>query len=99
MSAVYRVCGHCCQQLSEKAYKEHEKLYFQDGVWLTESKLEHGYSSDADGSSEPMSVSDPPDPNDEVDQDENFSLSSADDLLTFNDPEHCSENHSYSGNS
>ena len=96
-STVYRVCGHCCQQLSEKAFKEHKKLYFHDGVWLTESKLERGCFSDADRSSEPMSVSDPPDPTDEVhvDPDGNFALSADD--LAFSGSEHYSETASKSG--
>ena len=94
MATVYKVCGHCCQQLSEKAFKEHEKLYYQDGVWLTESKVDLGCSID----SEPMSVSDPPDPAAEVDlgSDENNALSLADDLA-FSDPENGSEKDSHSG--
>ena len=26
------MCGHCHQRLSEKALKEHERLYLEDGV-------------------------------------------------------------------
>jgi len=59
------VCGHCHQRLSEKALKEHERLYLEDGVWLTESKIEQGVSS-SEEMSEPITISDPPDPDEEV---------------------------------
>ena len=62
---MYRVCGHCHQRLSEKALKEHERLYLEDGVWLTESKIEQGVSS-SEKMSEPITISDPPDPDEEV---------------------------------
>lgn len=62
---MYRVCGHCHQKLSEKALKEHERLYLEDGVWLTESKIEQGVSS-SEEMSEPITISDPPDPHEEV---------------------------------
>ena len=60
-----RVCGHCHRRLSEKALKEHERLYLDDGVWLTESKIERGVSS-SDELSEPITLSDPPDPDEAV---------------------------------
>lgn len=33
---AYQVCGHCNQLLSDKALKEHYRLYFDDekGVWI-----------------------------------------------------------------
>lgn len=61
LPVMYRVCGHCHRRLSEKALKEHERLYLEDGVWLTESKIERGVSS-SDELSEPITLSDPPDP-------------------------------------
>ena len=60
MSSVYRVCGHCHRKLSEKAFKEHQRLYLEGGVWLTEAKIECGISS-SDELSEPVDLSDPPD--------------------------------------
>ena len=36
------------------------RLYLEDGVWLTESKIQRGASS-SDELSEPISLSDPPD--------------------------------------
>ena len=59
------MCGHCQQKLSEKSLKEHERLYLQDGVWLTETKIECGYASSED-LSEPFSISDPPEPDEEA---------------------------------
>ena len=34
-----KTCGHCNKELSEKAYKEHFKLYFHGSRWVTVSDL------------------------------------------------------------
>ena len=51
----YRACGHCDKYLSDKAYKEHYRLYFQQGRWLRADDLHLCESSQ----SSPLSVSDP----------------------------------------
>lgn len=50
----YDLCGHCDQVLSEKALKEHRRLYFHNGAWirLTETQVTSRTSS-------PISISSP----------------------------------------
>ena len=72
----YRVRGHCSR------LKEHKKLYYHEGVCLTDAEL------DGDECSEPMSFSDPPST---IDQDSDTVIRSSASDLVFSDPEQCSE--------
>ena len=38
----YRVCPHCCDTVSAKVYKAHERLYYNhdDKSWVTLEQLE-----------------------------------------------------------
>ena len=53
---VYEICGHCNQLLSEKAIKEHRRLYFDEkkGVWIKLSQ-----ESDDSLASSPLGLSPP----------------------------------------
>lgn len=79
---MYCVCGHCHQQLGEKLYKEHARLYLRDGVWWTESQIKHGEFSTA--SSEPMTLSNPPD---SMEPEKGFPPPSGGELSDIGDPE------------
>lgn len=50
---MYRVCGHCDKRVSEKTYKEHRRLFFNDHQWVKDGPFSR--------SSSPLCVSDPPD--------------------------------------
>ena len=55
---AYQVCGHCNQLLSEKALKEHRRLYFDDqkGEWI---KLSKKSQSNESNTSSPIDLSPP----------------------------------------
>ena len=44
-SAIYRRCGHCEKLVSEKTYKEHHRLYFHEGQWITVDGTDYVTSS------------------------------------------------------
>ena len=50
---MYQVCGHCDKIVSQKTFKEHRHLFFQDHQWIKEVRLESRAST-------ALSVSDPP---------------------------------------
>lgn len=43
---VKKLCGHCGAKLGIKAYKEHKKLFYQEGRWL-KLDLSHANPSNA----------------------------------------------------
>ena len=84
-----RVCGHCDKTLSDKAYKEHRRLYFDKGEWM---RSDH---QDVESrASSPICVSDPmcsvpvdlsPLPSDQGD-DANEGTAHSSDLFSDTDP-------------
>ena len=48
-------CGHCNEFLGVKSYKEHHKMYYNNGVWITDNQMVNRSMS-----SSPLELSDPP---------------------------------------
>ncbi len=46
---MYRVCPHCCETVSTKVYKDHERLFYNkdDKTWITLSQMDVGDGNDA----------------------------------------------------
>ena len=80
---AYEVCGHCNQLLSEKALKEHHRLYLDEekGVWVKLSE-----ESDDSLASSPLGLSPPgSDALDVESVDQSFSQSSTEQPFEDND--------------
>ena len=43
----YRFCEHCDKRVSQKTFKEHRRLYYHEGEWLTARREEDESSNDS----------------------------------------------------
>ena len=50
----YRRCGHCEKLVSEKTFKEHHRLFYHEGQWMTEHTRPSDDASSRDSS--PLSL-------------------------------------------
>ena len=50
----YRRCGHCEKLVSEKTFKEHHRLFYHEGQWMTEHTRPFDDASSRDSS--PLSL-------------------------------------------